>query len=147
MLHEVVKKCGQQGKSSSEAAESDEMLRNLILEVRASPAAATEETKALLEDLEGQVTEALSRDDWYRKWGRHYLPSLARAHQLQMCNNFKDPGVQVYGGKLFTELRDEADDLFVSLPPPKPSLAPSTHYGGGGGAPISMAAYHNAYGG
>jgi hypothetical protein len=142
MLRTIVKKRGQREE------ETGEILRNLIREIQASPAAANEETKALLEDLEGQVTEALSRDDWYRKWGQHYLPSLARAHQLQMCNNFKDPGVQGYGGKLFAELRDEADDLFVSLPPPKPSLAPRTGSSGyGGGAPISMAAYHNCGGG
>ena len=35
--------------------------------------------------------------EYYVKWGRHYLPSLARAHLLQQCNNFKDPGVQGYG--------------------------------------------------
>ena len=55
----------------------------------------------LLADLEGQVTEALSRTDWFNKWGRHYLLSLVNAHHLQQCNNFKDPGVQHYGGALF----------------------------------------------
>ena len=49
----------------------------------------------LLKDLTGQITEATSRADWWKKWGRHFLPSLGRAHQLQQCNNFKDPGVQV----------------------------------------------------
>merc|ERR1719359_543228 len=43
-----------------------------------------------LEDLEGQVSEAISRQDWFARWGRHYLPSLQRAHELQQCNNFKD---------------------------------------------------------
>jgi frataxin-like iron-binding protein CyaY len=36
-----------------------------------------------------QVSLALSRADWFQKWGRHYLPSLQRAHELQLCNNFK----------------------------------------------------------
>jgi hypothetical protein len=76
---------------------------------------------ALLEDLEGQVMQALSRQDWYERWGRHYLPSLAGAHQLQQANNFKDPGVQVYGGPLFAALRDDIDEIFVRLPPPVPS--------------------------
>ncbi len=46
-------------------------------------------TGELLRDLEGQVSEAVSRDDWFKKWGRHYLPSLLRAHQLMQANNFK----------------------------------------------------------
>ena len=46
------------------------------------------------------------------KWGKHYLQSLQRAHELQQCNNFKDPGVQFYG-------------TTPSLPPPL-SPAPCT---------------------
>jgi len=81
-------------------------------------------TKSLLEDLEGQVSQALSRVDWFKKWGRHYLPSLMGAHLFQQCNNFKDPGVQNYGGEIFTKIRDQADDIFLKLPPPEPSLLP-----------------------
>jgi hypothetical protein len=40
-------------------------------------------TVALLKDLDGQVLEALSKQEFYKRWGRHYLPSLRRAHQLQ----------------------------------------------------------------
>ena len=43
----------------------------------------------LVKDLEGQVTEATSRQDWWTRWGKHYLPSLVSAHALQQCNNFK----------------------------------------------------------
>ena len=50
---------------------------------------------ALLEDIEGQFTIALSRDEYFQKWGRHYLPALARAHAVEQSNNFKDPGIQV----------------------------------------------------
>eukprot|EP01126_Amoeba_proteus_P052321 TRINITY_DN6306_c0_g2_i2.p1 TRINITY_DN6306_c0_g2~~TRINITY_DN6306_c0_g2_i2.p1 ORF type:complete len:205 (-),score=34.25 TRINITY_DN6306_c0_g2_i2:68-682(-) len=81
-------------------------------------------TQALFGDVEGQVTEAFSRLDWYKKWGEHYLPSLIRAHQLQNCNNFKDPGVQIYVTELFDSIRDVADDLFLHLPPPERSLIP-----------------------
>ena len=77
--------------------------------------------KALLEDANGQVTEAFSRSDWFQKWGVHYIPSLMRAHLLQQCNNFKDPGVQGYGGVLFAALRDEADEIFNTIPPPEPT--------------------------
>lgn len=77
---------------------------------------------SLLKDLEGQITEAIVTHH-FNKWGIHYLPSLKRAHELQQCNNFKDPGVQNYGGKLFNKIRDIADDIFINkIPPPIPSV-------------------------
>jgi Mg-chelatase subunit ChlD len=76
----------------------------------------------LLKDLDGQIKEAIRVID-FQRWGRHYLPSLRRAHELQQCNNFKDPGVQSYGGHLFGTIRDEADDIFLNrIPPPVPSV-------------------------
>merc|ERR1712224_298393 len=89
--------------------------------IRASPSVKDERIQALLEDLDGQVSESLSRGDWFKKWGKHYLPSLRLAHLHQQCNNFKDPGVQHYAGPLFSEIRDAADEIFLELPPPKPS--------------------------
>ncbi|KAJ1534335.1 hypothetical protein HK096_003999 [Nowakowskiella sp. JEL0078] len=77
--------------------------------------------KELFEDLNGQVKEALESETAYKKWGQHYLPSLAQAHQLQICNNFKDPGVQSYIGTLGTRLRLQFDKMFLTLPPPTPS--------------------------
>lgn len=77
--------------------------------------------QGLLQDAEGQATEAISKDDFFRRWGCHYLPSLSAAHRDSRCNNFKDPGVQYYGGQLFKEVRTQADDMFCSLPAPKPS--------------------------
>ncbi len=32
----------------------------------------------LLTDLTGQVKQAFSRYDWFKKWGTHYLPSITR---------------------------------------------------------------------
>lgn len=37
-----------------------------------------EYVKDLLADLAGQVQEALSKKDWFKKWGVHFLPSLTR---------------------------------------------------------------------
>jgi len=93
-----------------------------------------------LEDLEGEVTNAVSKQDFYEKWGLHYLPSLMQAHLLQQCNNFKDPGIQHYGGNLFRDIRDIADDIFCKLPPPTPSLTTTPS------APqvSSMSYFHNS---
>jgi len=101
----------------------------------------------LLKDVEGQVTEACSKQEWFKKWGRHYIPSLMGAHLFQQCNNFKDPGVQHYGGALFMQLRDQIDDIFLALPPPKPSRAASDYGGGAAAAPVNMAGYYNVGGG
>jgi hypothetical protein len=88
-----------QDMNQDHAAAAKKHVTDLIEEISNSSVAAEPNIVALLEDLNGQVTEAISRADYFRKWGRHYLPSLTRAHLLQYCNNFKDPGVQVYGGK------------------------------------------------
>ena len=74
----------------------------------------------LQEDLNGQVREAIMPEH-YRKWGRHYLPSLALAHWTQQCNNFLDKGIQEYGGATFHDLRDKLDKAFNELPAPTPT--------------------------
>lgn len=74
----------------------------------------------LIEDLTGQVREAV-QPEAYRKWGRHYLPSLFLAHWTQHCNNFLDKGIQHYGGATFQQTRDELDELFNNMPAPKPT--------------------------
>eukprot|EP00931_Biecheleriopsis_adriatica_P051231 TRINITY_DN29693_c0_g1_i1.p1 TRINITY_DN29693_c0_g1~~TRINITY_DN29693_c0_g1_i1.p1 ORF type:complete len:533 (+),score=91.55 TRINITY_DN29693_c0_g1_i1:222-1601(+) len=115
---------------------------------------------ALLEDLCGQVAEAVSKEEWFTKWGRHFLPSLICAHRSQQCNNFKDPGVQHYGGQLFQDIRDKADETFLSLPAPKPTPRPTPEPPASRAAaapappprpvpaaPVSMAVFHDRYGG
>lgn len=104
------------------------------------------------DDIKGQISEAISKPEWYKKWGKHYLLSLQRAHLLMQCNNFKDPGIQHYGGALFRHYRDKADDVFMSLPPPTPSRAVHNPgvYGSGQSAPtprINMAVYNDMSGG
>jgi len=96
-----------------------------------------------LEDLNGQVTEAVSKAEFWKKWGRHYLPSLLGAHLNQQCNNFKDPGVQGYMGALFRTVRDGVDETFLKLPAPRPS---GVAYGRAAAAPIQLADYNNSAG-
>lgn len=112
-------------------------------------------TMALAEDLQEQCILAVSVEKHWNSWGRHFVPSLAFAHELQQCNNFKDPGVQFYGGENFRRMRDLADDVFNTLPAPKrrDAAGGTTRGAGGGGAArgaaaqIDMRALNNAAGG
>eukprot|EP00293_Proteomonas_sulcata_P001017 CAMPEP_0184328588 /NCGR_PEP_ID=MMETSP1049-20130417/143701_1 /TAXON_ID=77928 /ORGANISM="Proteomonas sulcata, Strain CCMP704" /LENGTH=422 /DNA_ID=CAMNT_0026650907 /DNA_START=386 /DNA_END=1654 /DNA_ORIENTATION=+ len=96
---------------------------------------------ALMKDVEGQVAIAVSRQEYYERWGKNYLFSLISAHRQQRCNNFKDKSVAGYGGKLFSEQRDRADDLFTNMPPPVPSRSTEVD---ADGTNISMSVFNNA---
>lgn len=60
--------------------------------------------RAVICDAEGQVALAVSKPEWYNRWGMNYVSSLLSAHRQQRCNNFKDLGVADYGGHLFRVL-------------------------------------------
>lgn len=77
-------------------------------------------SKDLIEDLSIQISQSLSKE-YFNTWGKHFVHSILRAHQIQYCNNFKDPGVQHYGGTFFHQLQDSIDTLFNDIPPPTPS--------------------------
>eukprot|EP01064_Diplonema_japonicum_P003441 TRINITY_DN1221_c0_g1_i1.p1 TRINITY_DN1221_c0_g1~~TRINITY_DN1221_c0_g1_i1.p1 ORF type:complete len:728 (+),score=189.69 TRINITY_DN1221_c0_g1_i1:64-2184(+) len=133
-------------------AEATNGVEKLSLLIKESSVASMAQVADLKTDANGQVMEGLGLKH-FDKWGRHFLPSLMMAHLHQCCNNFKDPGVQHYGGKLFGKLRDKADDIFVSLPPPKPSAPTRCGYGAASGGaarpaqPVKMAKYYNRGGG
>lgn len=114
------------------------------------------EVKAYLRDVqssnsgEGQIGMAPA---YFEKWGAHYMRAYMRAQQLQMCMNFKDPGLQVYGGDSFRAVQATAERVFCDLPPPTPS---AQRWGGYGGtysaAPTaalitSMSVFHDVGGG
>lgn len=125
-------------------AEAQQAIARFLDEMKNSNAAQDPKIVELLKDLSGQVVEAFSKEKFFRKWGRHYLPSLFRAHMLQACNNFKDPGVQVYGGKDFQTIRDEADKIFLKLPAPKPSIKGPSRSGVQRRS-VNMNAYYSSY--
>ena len=95
-----------------------------------------------LADLVGQIKIALSSKKEYERWGKHYLLALLDAHVNEICTNFKDPGLQLYGGgQLWSEIRDKLDTMYSTLPAPKPSkfVATATRQ-----APVqTMASYNN----
>jgi hypothetical protein len=124
-----------------------ESLRRLIEELPATRF-DDEDNKSLLEDLSGeaprgQVSLAISKQEYWVQWGGHYLLSLLNAHARQYCNSFKDPGPLRYGtgSPLFLQCKDALDTAFDTIPPPKPSLA---YRSGGGHGKISMARYHRS---
>ena len=127
-------------KAGSNLQTGQKIVKELQTKISTSEVKSDKYVVDLLKDVSDQTTEALSRQDWYTKWGRHYLLSLKRAHLLQQCSNFKDPGLQHYGGNLFGKIRDVADDIFIKIPPPEPKMKPTTAVS----APLtSMSRYHN----
>ena len=66
----------------------------------------------LLKDVEGQIAIALSKTDYMQTWGVSYLLSLARAHELKICANYKDQGPMNYAGQDFKMIQDRVLDVF-----------------------------------
>lgn len=107
------------GKRMRNLSEAQSAIASVVSTIKSSDSPAS---AALTIDMTGQITEAFSKSDYADKWGVHYLPSICRAHLLQVCTNFKDPGLQKYAeGTLFEKLRNEGDDIFMAMPAPKPS--------------------------
>ncbi len=69
----------------------------------------------LLNDVGGRMSKAISTVERFTRWGQHYLRAINRAHQLQLCTNFMDQGLQVYGGTLFNTLKDQGGAIFMTL--------------------------------
>jgi hypothetical protein len=94
-------------------------------------------------DDEGQISMA---PKYYHKWGKHYMRAYLLAQVKQQCMNFKDHGLQIYGGAMFKELQSLGEDIFCKLPPLVASgevyRAPVALSGGGaaGGAGSASAA-------
>jgi len=103
----------------------------------------------LLADLSGQVTEAISRQDWFTTWGQYYLPSLAGAHKRELPNNFKDVGIQHYKKGKFNQIIEELEDIFLTkISPPKPSRVVYSSGSNGRRQPATVSSqnYHRSAG-
>lgn len=105
------------------------------------------------DDNEEQIYKAISSNQWFKKWGYHYLLSLGRAHKIRKCHNFRDKGVQSYGGTQFDNLKDTTNDIFCSIQPPTPSVISyndnyrsGSYIGGTQSVPVDMSSYVNSSG-
>ena len=64
----------------------------------------------MIQDFDGQIKEALNittrgaQENWYDRWGRHYLLSLMGAYTNEICNNFKDKGIWNFKSPMFDRL-------------------------------------------
>jgi hypothetical protein len=102
-------------------------------------------------DTEGQVHMA---PRYYHTWGKHYLRAYRKAHELEQCMNFKDFGLQLYGGTLFHSIQSEGEAAFASLPaleptgtPVVPSASSAASAASAASAPSMRQMLYNAQGG
>ena len=102
-----------------------------------------------------EMGQVIMAPRFYSTWGKHYLRAYLSAQVYQQCMNFKDHGLQIYGGALFHELQKMGDEVFAHLPPLEASGRKKTdNYYGGAAAlapapnPVNMAnAFNNPRGG
>ncbi len=64
--------------ATEQVATARNQLKALEEEMRQYLSKNDEFVKDLLADLTGQVDQAITREDWFKKWGVHFLPSLTR---------------------------------------------------------------------
>lgn len=93
---------------------------------------------------EEQIKKAVSRMDWKMKWGNSHILSNYWAVFNQVCNNFKDPSVQVFGESIsFLYFRQMVEDIFLTIPAPTGFNRRSGGRQRYLGTPVSVVSYYN----
>ena len=133
------------------------ILNELILEMESIVASNSNQyIENILYDLNWQVKESLNmtskgnQENWFDRWGKHYLRSLQNAYKNEICNNFKDKGVSNFASGVFNNLREEISNIFDTLPPPKKDISQqktTTSNTVTRPVPQTMQVYNNAGGG
>jgi uncharacterized protein YegL len=96
----------------------------------------------------------------FQKWGKHYLYSVLSAFEHKVCINFKDKAMQIFKSEKFKVEQERIEEVFLTLPAPKPHASNHQQYNGyynpahhtaqayaASAAPVSMGNYHMAGGG
>ena len=78
--------------------------------------------KGMILTLAKKTLVSLKKDKYMEKWGMHQYRQTIRGLNLQYKGNFRDPCLAHFGGKVFEEIADRADDIFNNMPPPEESL-------------------------
>jgi len=73
----------------------------------------------MLDTLTRQTLISLGKDKYMEKWGKHQYRQIIRSLNMQVKNNFRDPCLAPFGGELFNEVADMADDVYNKMDPPK----------------------------
>jgi len=76
----------------------------------------------MIDQLQRQQLVSLQKDKYMEKWGKHQYRQLIRSLNLQVKTNFNDPALAHFGGQLFEDFSDRADDIYNKLEPPEASL-------------------------
>jgi uncharacterized protein YegL len=111
----------------------DESFRSTLTALHSWISAALPESvlkKDILRDIlsedenEGQLMRAVSKKEWFDRWGLNHLISYSRALACEQTVNFKDAVLQHFCGDLFRAIQDRGNALFADLPPPRSSITP-----------------------
>lgn len=65
----------------------------------------------------------LTKRKYVEKWGEHQLRHLIRSLDMQIKGNFREQMLKDFGGDMFNDMADTADDIYNSMDPPTASLA------------------------
>ena len=79
-------------------------------------------SEGIIKNLVEQQINGLTKPKYMLKWGKHQMRQIIRGLNLQYKVNFRDPAVQSFGGDLFNDFADTADDIYNNMPPPVPSV-------------------------
>ena len=74
----------------------------------------------------GQIGKSIANQEWFNKWGQHYLKSIASAYRQEWCLNFKDLGPQHFTSATFAAFREKIESIFLGITPPVPSIMITT---------------------
>ena len=78
---------------------------------------------ALIDTVERQTIAMLKKKKYVEKWGEHQLRHLIRSLLMQCKGNFREKCLKDFGGDMFNDLADIADDIYNNMDPPTASLA------------------------
>jgi hypothetical protein len=115
-LHNIINEC-EKGNGPNGVREMKALVGKVAAYEAESKNSGTSDGRlnGLNEDVSGRMSKAISTVERFKRWGKHYLRAIVRAHQLQMRTNFMDPGLQIYGGALFKKLEEDGGKIFLTL--------------------------------